>query len=154
MKKILLMNGPNLNMLGIREKSVYGSNTLEDLYRKMQDVANEGNIELTFFQSNFEGELIDTIHQANNEFEGIIMNPAAFTHYSYAIADAISAVSIPLIEVHISNIYKREEFRHHSVVAPVAIGQISGLGLFGYIAALLFFIDYLNDWGVIKWIVD
>ncbi len=145
MKKILILNGPNLNMLGIREKSVYGSNTLEDLYCKMQDVATEKNIELSFFQSNHEGELIDKIHQAKDDHDGIIMNPAAFTHYSYAIADAISAVSIPLVEVHISNIYEREEFRHHSVIASVAIGQISGLGLYGYIAALLFFIDYLSD---------
>lgn len=146
MKRILILNGPNLNMLGKREQSIYGSNTLEDLHAELQKVANERNVDLSFFQSNHEGELIDKIHQAKDNYEGIIINPGAFTHYSYAICDAISAVMIPLVEVHISNIYKREEFRHHSVIAPVAIGQISGLGFYGYTAALLFFINYLDKW--------
>ncbi len=145
MKKILVMNGPNLNMLGTREQSIYGSDSLEDINKKMMDVANKSGIELSFFQSNHEGALIDKIHLSKDDYDGIIMNPAAFTHYSYAIADAIAAVSIPLVEVHISNIYKREKFRHHSVIAPVSIGQISGLGLYGYVVALLFFIDYFSD---------
>lgn len=145
MKKILVINGPNLNMLGTRENSIYGYDTLEDINNEMLDVATEKGIELSFFQSNHEGKLIDKIHQAKDNFDAIIMNPAAFTHYSYAIADAIAAVSIPLIEVHITNIYKREEFRQHSVIAPVAIGQISGLGLYGYVVALLFFNNYFND---------
>lgn len=147
MKKILIINGPNLNMLGVREQSIYGSDTLEDLYQELREIASERSIALSFFQSNHEGGIIDEIHQAKDNYEGIIINPGAFTHYSYAISDAIVAVMIPVVEVHISNIYQREEFRHRSVIAPVAIGQISGLGLYGYTAALLFFEDYLNNRG-------
>ncbi|OEF95504.1 type II 3-dehydroquinate dehydratase [Vulcanibacillus modesticaldus] len=141
-KRILVLNGPNLNLLGKREPKIYGTTTLEEVNKQMLQIAEEKNLELTFFQSNHEGELIDHIHDAMGNFDGIIMNPGAFTHYSYAISDAIAAVQIPLIEVHISNIYQRETFRQHSVIAPVSIGQISGLGVFGYIAAIYFFADF------------
>lgn len=142
MKKILVINGPNLNLLGKREPHIYGTTTIEDVNQQMEELAGEKDFELTFFQSNHEGEIIDQIHEAREKFDGIIINPGAFTHYSYAIADAVSAVSIPTIEVHISNIYKREAFRQHSVIAGVAVGQISGLGIFGYLAAVSYFADY------------
>lgn len=137
-RKLLVINGPNLNMLGKRESNIYGSTTLADLYLRMEEQADLFNIGLDFFQSNHEGELIDQIHNSDS-YDGIIINAGALTHYSYALADAISAVQKPTIEVHISNIYKREEFRHHSVIAPVVIGQISGLGFFGYIAGINYF---------------
>ena len=142
MKKILVINGPNLNLLGKREPHIYGTTTIEDVNQQMEELAGEKDLKLTFFQSNHEGKIIDQIHEARERFDGIIINPGAFTHYSYAIADAVSAVSIPTIEVHISNIYKREAFRQHSVIAGVAVGQISGLGIFGYLAAVSYFADY------------
>ncbi len=141
MKQILIVNGPNLNLLGTREKAIYGSLTLEEINHKLLRVAEEHALELVFFQSNFEGEIIDIIQSAEGKYAGIIINPAAFSHYSYAIADAIAAISVPVIEVHISNIYTREQFRHKSVVAPVAVGQITGLGYYSYVAALLFFAE-------------
>ena len=136
MKKFLIINGPNLNMLGVREPSVYGSDTLEIINCEIEKKASELGLETAFFQSNHEGEIIDQIHAAHDNFSGIIINPGAFTHYSYAIRDAVSAVGLPCIEVHMSNVYKREEFRHHSVTAAVCVGQISGLGKKGYILAL------------------
>jgi len=142
--KLLVLQGPNLNLLGMREPTIYGSTNLEQLHNQMRDVAVQFQIKLDFYQSNHEGKIIDKIHSAMGEYDGMIMNPGAFTHYSYAIADAISSVQIPLVEVHISNIYKREDFRHHSVIAPLAIGQISGLGMYGYIAAIHFFDHFLN----------
>jgi len=142
MKKILVINGPNLNLLGKREPKIYGTTTLENINQRMEENAAFHHLALTFFQSNHEGEIIDHIHQAMGKYDGLIINPGAFTHYSYAIADAIAAVSIPTVEVHISNIYKREPFRQHSVIASTAIGQISGLGVFGYFAAISFFADY------------
>lgn len=144
-KKILVLQGPNLNLLGKREPEIYGTTTLEDIHQEMIEAANNYSIELEFFQSNHEGELIDKIHNAFEKCAGIIINPGAFTHYSYAISDAISAVQIPTVEIHISNIYNREQFRQKSVVAPVCIGQISGLGIFGYIAAINFFANYLKS---------
>lgn len=141
MKRILVINGPNLNLLGTREKTVYGNLTLNEINSKLQLVADQHAVKLDFFQSNFEGELIEKLHSAEGVYQGIILNPAAFSHYSYGIADAITAIPVPVVEVHISNIYKREQFRHKSVVAKTAVGQISGLGYYSYIAALLYFID-------------
>ena len=140
-KKIMVINGPNLNMLGIREPGVYGSQNYSDLEAYIEDYAAERGIEATVLQSNSEGELIDFIHHALGNYEGIVINPGAYTHYSYAIHDALSSVNIPTVEVHISNIHKREEFRHKSVTAPACIGQICGLGFRGYTLA----IDYLNE---------
>jgi 3-dehydroquinate dehydratase-2 len=136
MASILVLNGPNLNRLGLREPGIYGSDTLEDLGQRLSDWGKENQVEIACFQSNHEGELVDQIHQADSRFQGIVFNPGAFTHYSYALRDAIASVDLPVIEVHISNVYKREEFRHHSVIAPVCLGQIAGLGLKGYQLAL------------------
>jgi 3-dehydroquinate dehydratase II len=134
---ILLLNGPNLNMLGKREPEVYGSQTLDDIVGHLETtMRDEFGGALTHFQSNHEGELIDAIHQAMGVHDGIIINPGAFTHYSYAIRDALSSVVLPTIEVHMSNVHAREEFRHHSVIAPIVIGQIVGLGSDGYEWAL------------------
>ena len=128
--KLLLLNGPNLNFLGIREKGVYGTEDYGYLVRMMKEKAEREGHELDIFQSNFEGGLIDKIQEAYyNGTEGIIINPGAFTHYSYALRDALSSVEIPKVEVHISNVHKREEFRHTSVTAPVCDGQVLGLSL-------------------------
>ena len=136
MKKILIINGPNLNMLGIREPGVYGTETLETLCEKISNKADLLKVEVDFYQSNIEGEIINKIHSTLGNFDGIVINPGAFTHYSYAIRDALASVNVPAIEVHISNVHKREEFRHKSVTAPVCIGQICGLGTNGYLYAL------------------
>ena len=136
MKKILIINGPNLNMLGVREPGIYGNETLETLCDKIRKKADLLNVEVDFYQSNIEGELINKIHSAIGAFDGIVINPGAYTHYSYAIRDALASVNLPTIEVHISNVHKREEFRHKSVTAPVCIGQICGLGTNGYLYAL------------------
>lgn len=139
--KLLLLNGPNLNFLGIREKGVYGTEDYGYLVRIMKEKAEREGHELDIYQSNFEGGLIDKIQEAYyNGTEGIIINPGAFTHYSYALRDALSSVEIPKVEVHISNVHKREEFRHTSVTAPVCDGQVLGLGLKGYALAM----DYLT----------
>lgn len=136
MKKYLVINGVNMNMLGIREPDIYGRNTLDDLEKYIADYAAKNNIAVDFFQSNHEGDICDRIHEAYGKVEGIVINPAAFTHYSYAIRDAVSSVGIPTIEVHISNIYGREEFRHNSVIAPACIGQMCGFGFAVYTLAL------------------
>ena len=139
--KLLLLNGPNLNFLGIREKGVYGTEDYGYLVRMMKEKAEREGHELDIYQSNFEGGLIDKIQEAYyNGTEGIIINPGEFTHYSYALRDALSSVEIPKVEVHISNVHKREEFRHTSVTAPVCDGQVLGLGLKGYALAM----DYLT----------
>jgi 3-dehydroquinate dehydratase-2 len=135
-KKIAVINGPNLNMLGVREKSIYGSMSLEDINKEVLKKATELDMEVEFFQSNHEGEIIDKIHSLHNKIDCIIINPGAFTHYSIAIRDAIGSVSIPTIEAHLSNIYTREEFRHKSVIAPVCIGQVSGFGDKSYLVAI------------------
>jgi 3-dehydroquinate dehydratase-2 len=136
MASILVLNGPNLNRLGLREPEIYGTDTLQDLEQVLLKWGQENQVDITCYQSNHEGELIDRIHQADINFVGIVINPGAFTHYSYALRDAIASISLPVIEVHISNVHKREEFRHHSVIAPVCLGQIVGLGFRGYLLAL------------------
>ena len=144
MHKVLVLNGPNLNMLGTREPEIYGSTTLDDINGMIAERAAEVGIETAFYQSNHEGDLVDAIQQANHKFDFIIFNAAAFTHDSIAIRDAIAAIDVPVIEVHISNIHQREEFRHTSVLAPVAMGQICGLGVESYLAALEAIIYKLN----------
>ena len=136
MKKFLVINGVNLNMLGVREPGIYGNSTLGDLENYISETAKEKGVEVDFFQSNYEGAICEKIQDAYQKYDGIIINPGAFTHYSYAIRDALSSVKIPTIEVHISNIHKREEFRHTSVIVPECIGQICGLGFKGYVLAL------------------
>lgn len=139
--KILCLNGPNLNRLGKREPSVYGTESLTDIENSLIQYGKQYQVNISCFQSNHEGQLIDWIHEAeDNNVEGIILNPGAYTHTSYAIRDAIASITIPVIEVHISNIHKREAFRHLSVIAAVCVGQISGLGSFGYQLALETFI--------------
>ena len=145
MSKILFINGPNLNMLGVREKGVYGTTTLKDIEKMVRDEASKLNEEVEFFQSNHEGIIIDTIHGTLGNYEAVVINPGAFTHYSYAIRDAIASVNIPFIEVHISNIHVREEFRHTSVTAPVCAGQIVGMGPYGYILGLYGAIEKINN---------
>ncbi len=140
MSVILVVNGPNLNLLGKREPETYGDKTLGDLQEYLREAASD-SVELIFFQSNIEGEMIDFIQKNSEKADGLIINPGAYTHYSYAIRDAISATDIDTIEVHISNIHRREEFRQRSVIAPVCRGQISGLGFGSYIAALNYFLD-------------
>ncbi|PLT29165.1 type II 3-dehydroquinate dehydratase [Peribacillus deserti] len=137
MEKILLINGPNLNRLGKREPEKYGSTSLSKLEAGLKAFAAENNAEAVCYQSNSEGEIIDALHKAEDtEVQGIIINPGAYTHYSYAIRDAIAGITKPVIEVHITNIHAREEFRHVSVTAPVTRGQIVGLGIQGYNLAL------------------
>jgi len=143
--KILVLHGPNLNLLGTREPDIYGTETLEDINRKLQEVARQHQVDLVAHQSNHEGVLIDHIHAARGTMDGILMNPGAFTHYSYAIRDAISSVGLPFVEVHLSNIHKRESFRHTSVLAPVALGQIAGFGSYSYVLGLYALIHYLKD---------
>lgn len=143
--KILILNGPNLNLLGIREPAIYGNSSMDNLIRDLEKRAQDLEVEISHFQSNSEGALIDQIHKAREEYQGIIFNPGAFSHYSYALRDAISAVELPVIEVHISNISARESFRNISVIAPVCLGQISGLGLEGYGLALEYLVKYLSN---------
>ncbi|MBQ9736837.1 MAG: type II 3-dehydroquinate dehydratase [Clostridia bacterium] len=140
-KRIMVLNGPNINLLGIREPEIYGNRTYSDLENYIESYCQEKGVEVTVLQSNGEGELIDFIHHAQGSFDGIVINPGAYTHYSYAICDALAAVEVPAIEVHLSNIHSREEFRQKSVTAASCIGQISGLGFKGYILA----IDYLLE---------
>ena len=132
--KIIIINGPNLNLLGKREPSVYGNETFEDYFKSLQ--SKYPNVELSYFQSNIEGELIDKIHECGFSFDGIILNAAAYTHTSVGIGDAIKGVKTPVVEVHISNVYQRESFRHNSYIAPNAKGIIAGFGLQSYELAL------------------
>lgn len=132
MKKILVIHGPNLNLLGQREPGVYGKVTLKQIDGELLKIAKAEKVALETFQSNHEGEIVEKIGKAKGKFDCILINPAAYTHTSVAIRDAISAVSIPTVEVHLSNIYAREEFRHTSLISPVAVGQVSGFGLDSY----------------------
>ncbi|MDF2521199.1 MAG: aroQ [Clostridia bacterium] len=144
MSKILVINGPNMNMLGVRDTSVYGIKTLKEINALILEEALHEKVYVDFFQSNSEGELIDAIHETHGKCDGIIINAGAYSHYSYAIRDAIESVGLPTIEVHMSNIYKRDEFRRHSVISEVCIGQISGLGYRGYVHALRALSEYLK----------
>ena len=136
MKKILIMNGPNLNLLGEREPNIYGHETLNSINDMIDEKARSMGYEPVFFQSNSEGSLIDRLHESRKDCAGVILNAGAYTHYSYAIRDAISAIRIPVIEVHLSNVNGRDEFRKSSVIAPVCRGTIAGFGSFSYILAL------------------
>ncbi|WP_027399634.1 type II 3-dehydroquinate dehydratase [Anaerovorax odorimutans] len=142
--KLQVINGPNLNMLGIREPKIYGKLTLDDINKRIEEEASRYNILVEFYQSNHEGDIIDKIQSCFNEIDGIIINPAAYTHYSIAIRDAIASVSIPTIEVHLSNINNREEFRKKSVIKDVCIEQISGKGIDSYLEALRIFFERNN----------
>jgi 3-dehydroquinate dehydratase-2 len=140
---IAVIHGPNLNLLGTREPGIYGSETMEDINFRLSAVAAEKNTSLRFFQSNTEGAIVDFIQQ-NMDVEGFIINPGAYTHTSVAIRDAFSAVTLPVVEVHLSNIHAREEFRRHSFIAPVCLGQICGFGGYSYVAGLLAILNHLE----------
>ena len=142
MKKVAIINGPNLNLLGTREKSVYGEKSFETVLADLTEYSNQNNIELEYFQSNSEGDILDRLHSYAGNTDFIIMNPGALTHYSYSIHDAILAVKIPVIEVHISNIFSREQWRQKSVISPAAKGVISGLGIQVYKIALIYVAQY------------
>lgn len=135
-KKILLLLGPNLNMVGIREKGIYGDESADSINLQVKEYAKQIGFECEIYQSNHEGDLIDRIHEARGKYDGVIINAGALTHYSYALRDAIASVCIPFVEVHMSNIYAREEFRQKSVIAPVCVGQITGFGKYSYLLAL------------------
>lgn len=139
--KFLILNGPNLNLLGQREPGVYGAESYDALCTRLQAFAAAHGSTAQCVQSNHEGAIIDAIHAAQGVYDAIVINPGAFTHYSYAILDALKAVSVPAVEVHISNVHTREEFRHKSVTAPACVGQICGLGLYGYEAAMAYFLE-------------
>ena len=136
MRKVLLMNGPNLNMLGVRDPAIYGSDTLASIEQMVVDYGRDRGVEVECFQSNHEGALIDKLHEAHGKFDGIVYNPGAHTHYSYALHDAVECIDVPVVEIHISDISKREEFRRTSVIAPACIAQVKGLGKDGYLRAL------------------
>jgi len=136
MKKILIINGPNLNLLGKREESIYGKKSFEDFLPELKEITVNNDAELEFFQSNHEGKILDKIHESMESVDNIILNPGALTHYSYSLHDAILAAKIPVIEVHISNIFKRDDWRAKSVISPAVEGVISGFGLNGYMMAL------------------
>lgn len=141
--KILVINGVNMNMLGLREPEKYGTMTLKDLEKELYAFSFELGIDIETFQSNFEGEIVEKIHSAKDNFDGIIINAGAYTHTSIAIRDAIASIDVPTVEIHMTNIYRREEFRHHSYIAPVCVGQISGFGINSYKLGLKAIVDYL-----------
>ncbi len=143
--KIVVIQGPNLNMLGVREPQVYGLMRLEQIHAQMKDFAGQSGVEIEFYQSNLEGEIVDKIQECYGDADGVIINPAAYTHTSIAIRDAISAIGIPVIEVHISNIYRREEFRQKSMTAPACTSSIIGFGPFGYHLAMMGMLQIFNE---------
>ena len=143
MKRILVLNGPNLNLLGVREPDVYGTVTLADIEREVAAYAAERGATVDCFQSNHEGVLIDRLHAARGVYDGIVFNPGAYTHYSYAIHDAITSVDVPVVEIHISDISKREDFRSKSVLVDACIGQVKGLGKEGYLRAVDLVLEHL-----------
>ncbi len=143
--KIAVIQGPNLNMLGIREQQIYGPMKLEQIHQQMKDFADQNGVEIEFFQSNLEGEIVDRIQECYGDAHGIIINPAAYTHTSIAIRDAIAAVSLPTIEVHISNVARREEFRQKNLIAPVCASSVVGFGPFGYHLAMIGMVQILNE---------
>ena len=144
-KKILVLNGPNLNLLGKRQPEIYGTLTLAQIEQRIRALAKELGIEIEMRQSNSEGELVTWIQEAANKFGAIVINPAAYTHTSLAMRDAVSAVGIPTVEIHISNIHKREPFRHHSFIAEVAVGQIAGFGVDSYLLGLRAAADLIQE---------
>ena len=143
--KIVVIQGPNLNMLGVREQQIYGPMKLEQIHAQMKDVADQNKMEIEFFQSNLEGEIVDRIQECYGDANGIIINAAAYTHTSIAIRDAISAVNLPAIEVHISNIHRREEFRKDNMIAPVCTSSVVGFGPFGYHMAMIGMLQIMNE---------
>lgn len=143
--KILVLHGPNLNLLGTREPELYGTFTLDDITASLTQLATELECDISVVQSNSEGVLVDSIQAARGRFQGILINPAAYTHTSVAIRDALAAVELPTVEVHLSNIHKREEFRHHSFIAPVAVGQISGFGPESYLLGLRALVTFIRQ---------
>lgn len=147
MLRILVLHGPNLNLLGHREESIYGTTTLDTIDASLIKLGGELGVELVIRQSNLEGELVNWIQEARRDYHGIIINPAAYTHTSIAIRDALAAVDVPTIEVHLSNIYRREEFRRHSYVSGIALAQIAGFGATGYLLALRGLCEYISDSG-------
>lgn len=143
--KIVVIQGPNLNMLGIREQNIYGPMKLEQIHAQMKEVATQNGVEIEFFQSNLEGEIVDKIQECYGEAQGLIINAAAYTHTSIAIRDAIAAVSLPTIEVHISNIHRREDFRQKNMIAPVCTSSVVGFGPFGYHLAMMGMLQIFNE---------
>ena len=143
--KIVVIQGPNLNMLGVREQNIYGPMKLEQIHAQMKEVATQNGAEIEFFQSNLEGELVDKIQECYGDADGIIINAAAYTHTSIAIRDALSAVNLPAIEVHISNIQRREEFRKENMIAPVCTSSVVGFGPFGYHLAMMGMLQIMNE---------
>ena len=143
--KILVVHGPNLNLLGKRETDKYGVKSLDDINNQLQELAENLDVEVDIFRSNSESEIIEEIHSAMGVIDGILINPAAYTHTSVAIRDALLSVNIPCVEVHMSNIYSREEFRHHSFISPICIGQICGFKDYSYSIGLMALVNYLNN---------
>lgn len=143
--QILVINGPNLNLLGVREKGIYGTKTLEDINGDIMGFCKNHNVDVEFFQSNHEGDIIDAIHNARLKYDGIVINAGAYTHYSIAISDAIRAVDIPVVEVHISNVQAREEYRHKSVISGACLGVIAGFGEYSYILGIMAIVNEVEN---------